>query len=252
MNNSIFTHEDREWLSRIEDLSDSASTRKVPKFTKFCDERLLFIFNEQVKNTLHSSHMIWGGYEGFERAAIGFFPDYCEPDASMFPFSLIKISGARGCSHRDFLGSLLGLGITRDMIGDILISDKDAYVFIYDTIKSYVMQNLTKIASYNVILTEEDSINSLPQKKFEEIFGTVSSVRLDSVVSLFTKKSRGDSQSLINAERVFVNHSVCKNTSMRPKEGDIISVRGFGKMKLISIGGETKKGRIRITINKYV
>ncbi len=252
MNYNLLTKEDKEWLSRLEDLSELALTRKTPKFTKFCDERLLYIFNDYVKKQDFAPCMVWGGFPDADRGVIGFFPDFIEADSSFFPLSLIKVSKASGCSHRDFLGSLLGLGIAREMIGDILISDSDAFIFIYDTVKDYVMLSLTKVASKSVTVTEEENFSDLPQKKFEEIFGTVSSVRLDSVVSLFARKSRSDSQSLIGAERVFVNHSVCTSASLRPKEGDIISVRGFGKMRISSIGSETKKGRIRITISKYV
>ena len=252
MNCSLITQEDKEWLSYIEDLSDAAIRRKTPKFTKFCDERTLFLFNEYAKKAGYAGNLVWGGYPDSDRAVIGFFPDYLDPDSSLFPLSLIKVSGASSCSHRDFLGSLLGLGISRDTIGDILISDSDAFIFVYDTVKDYVMLNLTKVASHRVTLKEEENICILPQKKFEEIQGTVSSVRLDSIVSLFTRKSRADSQSLISAERVFVNYSVSASASFRLKEGDIISVRGFGKMRLSLIGGETKKGRIKITISKYV
>ena len=211
----------------------------------------MFLFNEYVKKTSYAKSLVFGGYSEADRCIIGFFPDFMESDTSLFPLSVIKVTGANA-THRDYLGSLLGLGIAREMIGDILIEGHDAFIFLYDTVKDYVLFNLKKVAKYNVTVKEEENILSLPQKKFEEVSGTVSSVRLDSVVSLFTKKSRGDSQSLINAERVFVNYSPCTSTSLKLKEGDIISVRGFGKMRLCSIGGETKKGRIRITIDKYV
>ncbi|MBE7028216.1 MAG: RNA-binding protein [Ruminococcaceae bacterium] len=252
MNCSLITQDDKEWLSYIEDLSEAATIRKTPKFTKFCDERTLLLFNEHAKKTSYAANIVWGGYPDSDRAVIGFFPDFLEPDSSLFPLSLIKVSGAFTCSHRDFLGSLLGLGISRDMIGDILISDSDAFIFLYNTVKDYVMFNLTKVSSHRVTIKEEENIHILPQKKFEEIQGTVSSVRLDCVVSLFTRKSRSDSQALISSERVFVNYSVSICASQHIKEGDIISVRGFGKMRLSLIGGETKKGRIKITISKYV
>jgi len=251
MNYNSLTKEDKEWLSRTEDLSAAAETRKIPKFTKFCDERLLYLFNECAPKS-YTNQMIWGGFSESERAVIGFFPDFTEPDSSLFPTSLLKISGAADCTHRDFLGSILGLGINRDMIGDILICDNNCFVFVYDTIKDFILLNLNKVANKRVSVTEENDISLLPTKKFEEICGTVSSIRLDCIVSLFTHKSRSDSQGLISAELVFVNHAVCTNSSMRPKEGDVISVRKFGKMRLLSIGGETKKGRIKITINKYV
>lgn len=252
MNYNMLNQEDKEWLFRIEDLSCAANLRKTPKFTKFCDERLLYLFSYLSQKSAYEGVMVWGGFPQSERAVIGFFPDYLEPDSSYFPVSLIKITGAFGCTHRDFLGSLLGLGISRDMIGDILISDDASFVFVYDTVKDYILLNLTKVARLNVSVSEENDICNLPQRKFEEVFGTVSSVRLDCIVGLFIHKSRSDVQSLISSERVFVNHSVCTSSSKKLKEGDVISVRKHGKARIKSIGGETKKGRIRITLNKYV
>ena len=252
MSYNSYTQDDKKWLSRIEDLSDASAAQKTPKFTKFCDERLLYVFNERAPKSKDCRILIWGGFEESERAVIGFFPDFIEPDSSMFPISLLKITGASGLSHRDFLGSLLGLGINRDMIGDILVSEDLCYVFVYDTIKDFVLLNLIKVASKHVSVCEEDSISALPPKKYEELRGTVSSVRLDCVVSLLARKSRSDTQNLISSERVFLNHSVCTSSSAKLKENDVISVRGFGKARLVAICEETRKGRIRIILNKYV
>ena len=251
MNYNSLNSEDKEWLSRIEDLSLNASTKNVLKFTKFCDEKLIYIAKYS-KLSVFSNSLVWGGYEEFERGIIGFFPDYQEPDSSLFPISLLKITGAFGCNHRDFLGSLLGLGINRDMIGDILVCDDCCFVFVHSTICDYITFNLTKVANKHVSVCCEEDISRLPERKFEEICGTVSSERLDCFVSLFTHKSRSDTQKLITSEKVFVNHHVCTNASLKLSEGDVVSVRKYGKARLFKIGGETKKGRIRLIFYKYV
>lgn len=252
MNYNSLTAEDREWLSRAEDLSKAAELRNITKFTKFCDERLLYVYKNFKSNSTFLNTAVWGGYEGSERAIIGFFPDYLEPDFKLFPVSCLKITGAKGLSHRDFLGSVLGLGISRDMIGDICTCDDGCFIFVHESIEDYILYNLSKVANKNVKVSKSDDVSSLPSRQFEEITGTVSSERLDCVVSLFTHKSRSDTSSLINSERVFVNHVPITNASLKLNEGDVISVRKFGKATLLKICGETKKGRIRIILNKYV
>lgn len=250
MNYNSLTKEDIKWLSRLEDLRVLADKTKTPKFTKFCDARLLYV----AKNCMSekSGFCAFGGYSGSERAIIGFFPDYMDADTSLFPVSLLKIEGASGLSHRDFLGSILGLGINRDVIGDILVGEDATYVFVHSQIEDYIIFNLEKVAQKRVQISSAQDFSVLPERKFEEVFGTVSSERLDAVVSMFTHKSRADVQKAINSEHVFLNHIPCTNASQKLKEGDVISVRKFGKAKLFKIGTETKKGRIRIVLYKYV
>lgn len=251
MNYNLNSPEDKKWLSRLLDLANSCETKKTPKFTDFCDIHLLSIAKASLKDSF-VLHSFWGGFDDSERQMVGFFPDYLEPDSSLFPISLLKIKGAKGSSHRDFLGSFLGLGITRDCIGDILVCDDSCFVFVHSKIAEFILYNLNKVGKNHVTVSLEEDLSVLPERKFEEIFGTVSSVRLDSIVSLFTKKSRGDSQDLISSERVFLNGVAVTNNSASLKTGDVISVRGFGKMRLGTLGPETKKGRIRVTLYKYV
>ncbi len=247
----IKTEEDSKWLLRVHDLAFAADNKNVTKFTKFCDQRLIYVA-KNFAGADFKKGCFWGGYERAERQILGFFPDYLEPDTSLFPISLLKIKGADGLSHRDFLGSLLGLGISRDVIGDILVCDDLCYVFVYSGIEEFILYNLKKVANKNVTVKKEDDLSVVPEKKFSEISGTVSSERLDCIVSLFTKKSRSDSLHLISSERVFLNHAPCTAPSAKINEGDVISVRKFGKAQISKIGPETKKGRIRIVLLKYV
>ena len=196
------------------------------------------------------SPVLFGGFEDAERKMVAFIPEDISPE---FPISAVKFSSPRikSLSHRDFLGSILALGIKREKCGDIIIKEDEAYAFLSDDIASYVANNITKIGREGVktALVEPSRID-LPEKKFREIKGTVSSLRLDSIISLFAGKGRSKATELISGGLVFVGGIEATKNDMRLSDGDIISVRGKGKATL-SIGGTSKKDRIFVTLNVW-
>jgi len=169
--------------------------------------------------------------------------------------SVLEITGRNinELSHRDFLGSLMGLGVERKTVGDILVYEDRAYVFILKDMEDYILENVDKIGRHGVKIRSimPDEL-TLPEKKTEEISGTVSAPRLDAVVALCTRLSRGKASELIETDKVSVNWEVKNNVSLSLKDGDLISIRGYGRFKLDKINGLSRKGRIHITILKYI
>ncbi len=196
------------------------------------------------------SPVLFGGFDDAERKMVAFVPEDMSPE---FPISAVKFSSPRikSLSHRDFLGSILSLGIKREKCGDIIIKEDEAYAFFSSDIASYVANNITKIGREGVkaSLVQPSQID-LPEKSFREIKGTVSSLRLDAIISLFSSKGRSKASELISGGLVFVNGILATKNDMHLKDGDILSLRGKGKATL-SVGGTSKKDRIFVTLNVW-
>lgn len=203
------------------------------------------------KQFLPLEPVLFGGFEDAERKMVAFIPEYEEPS---FPISAIKLTSPRisSLSHRDFLGSVLGLGIKREKCGDIITGGDGVYIILSEDIASYAENSLTKVGREGVKaqLVPLSEIE-VPEKAFKEITGTVSSLRLDSVVALFSGKGRGKASELVSGGLVFVNGICSDKNDMKLSDGDIISLRGKGKATL-SVGGTSKKDRIFITLNAWV
>ncbi len=218
------------------------------------DEQNLFFNN--YKEIVHSKYTFWGGYNDAERRVVCFFED--DSSTNMFPLVVLKIVPVNQkfsdkLSHRDYLGAILNLGIERCKIGDILVMEDKGYVFCKQEIGNYVKDNLTRIkhTSINVIMVEDAEINDF-KPALEEIHGTVSSVRLDSILSVAFNTSRSSLTGLIAGGKVYVNSRLIESNSYSLKEGDVVSVRGMGKFIFKEAGDQTRKNRYKVTLLKYV
>lgn len=198
--------------------------------------------------------MMCGGYDEAERCMFIAYPEYIEPEIEKH-ISVIEIRGRNidELSHRDYLGSLMGLGIKRENIGDILPLDDRCVVFVKPEMQDYILSNLTKIGRHGIKAEKTDLKNIvLPKKKSVFMRETVSSMRLDCVVSAALNMSRAKAAELIKSERVNLNFETAYSVSLNVRENDMISVRNFGRFKLFEICKVTKKGRTGIIIEKYV
>ena len=192
------------------------------------------------------NHTFEGGHEDAERKVLFIMPDeYTQADIEdTLCVIRISVSGGKPLSHRDYLGSVLGLGIKRDRIGDLTVYENGCDMVVLDEISGYILQNLTKIARQNAKCVKRN-IRELRRSEtvYEEQKIIVSSLRLDCVISGAYNLSR-------KADRVQINHTVCNNISKTVNQGDTISLRGSGRFTIEEIGGTTKKGRTVLTIKK--
>lgn len=244
---------DIELKNKMFKLIDKANTclkNYEAKSTEFMNpfeiKNAMDIINSESDLKYHSD----GGYEGAERSVLSIFPFYMEYEYIEAPIKFIQIDGNfkfRNVSHKDYLGSILGLGIKREKIGDILIHDDFCQVVVSSDICDYIVMNLTKVATNTVKVKEinrEDLKTS--EKKYKDISFTVSSDRLDCVISGIYNISRQESLKYINAERVHLNYEKITSASKTVSSGELISVRGKGRSEVVEIGGETRKGRTRV------
>lgn len=199
---------------------------------------------------------LWGGYENAERCVACFGDREYLDDKSDYPIKCILIKPvnqkfADTLSHRDFLGSLMGLGIRREVLGDIIISENKGYLFCLETISDYITQNLTQVrhTTVNCELTDDIPTNILPQPENREII--VSSERLDVIVSAIYNMSRSQVLPIFHTEKVFVNGAVKTSPSATLNIGDKVSVRGFGRFIYHGVLRHTKKDRLVISVDVF-
>ncbi len=244
---------DRAWLSRCEDFEQSVLRYKSVRFSRFVTPHEVAVFRSQFHPSPFVSTLCYGGAEDAERVMIGFFPDYLEPDVSHFPITPILLSNVSGLTHRDILGAVLGLGIKREMIGDIYVDGETAVLMCDGSLCDYVLSEIKTVGrnKVEVSLCPEDISVSL-QHPFTITRSVIASLRLDALVGAAAHVSRSEAQSLISGECVSLNFCVVTDASKKISEGDVLSVRKHGRFVLERISGETKKGRIAIELKKYI
>ena len=198
-----------------------------------------------------------GGYEAAERkllvagnsGVVGYPPD---PPVSVIAVKPASRRFAEDLSHRDYLGAILNLGIERSLIGDILVREKQAWFFCLDSAADFLVSSLTRVRNTTVSASIVSGEVPELQPRYEPMRLNVASERLDAVLSAFTGLSRARTAPLFSGEKVFVNGRVVADKSMKLKEGDIVSVRGFGKAVYDGIEYETRKSRLWVSLRKYV
>ena len=203
------------------------------------------------------SYAFEGGAPAAERRILIFgsendfgFPP--EPTLTVLAVRPVSEKFAETLTHRDYLGAVLGLGIERELVGDIIVREKSAYILCLVQIADYICTNLTEVRRTPVRVTAETGeVPALAPVLVEEQLN-VASERMDAVVAAFCGLARGKADALFAAEKVFVNSLPVKDGSKRLAEGDIFSVRGFGKGIYDGITKETKKGRYYVTVRRYV
>ena len=200
-----------------------------------------------------------GIFEDSDRRQIGFIPagfDVYEGNTE-FPCKLLEIeinSKFREYEHKDFLGSLMGLNIKRELMGDLILEDDRGYIPVSEKISDHILSELKQIgkAPCKVRKISLDNKENLPKYKFDDKIITVPSKRLDSIVSAITNLSRTKVIEPIEKGKVLVDYSPEKDKSKMLEMDSVITIRGYGKYRLFSDRGETKKGKERLLIKKYI
>lgn len=249
--------EEEELKRRILDLANRCYQQNQYTFSGFLNAGEQALLYEMEREISFVPWVLFGGGEACERQMIRFGSEEMLGYEESFPIRclvakpLIK-KFADALTHRDFLGALMNLGIERDILGDIIVRDNVGYVFCEDKMAEYLREHLDKVkhTSISCEIVSECPARAVPDFANEEL--VVSSIRCDAVVSKAYKLSRSQSIELFRTKKVFVNGRQYENNSGILKDKDIVSVRGFGKFIFSGTPVETKKGRIRITIKKYV
>ena len=267
-------------LSRLDDLCDrgargeaAVSPYLTPREAKYARIHL----SARIRG---GTAVLWGGFPEAERVRVFVLPDYTEgladpealavhPVAALAEAGLedladflreavrpicVKGSGFRELTHRDYLGSVLGLGLERDAIGDILISDTHNAILLTDArVGDFLMTALTKVATDTVKVSRLPEGTSLAgTRRLQPISDTVASERLDCVVAALCNLSREKAQMAVRSGLCELDYEAVEDCSATVVAPAVISVRGYGKFAVHAFDGTTRKGRVRLMAGKYV
>ena len=250
------TPEDRLLLAKIWDKLTAGMRRDIPAATCFLSPRELemarFLFGDV------PGLQSFGGYADAERRMLVYLPEYWDEswfDTEDAPFVCLRASFYEGdmLSHRDFLGALMGAGIGRETVGDICVGQNSCDFFVTKEIAPYILQNFlsagrTRLRLAKIPLAEV----SVPEPETKEIRDTLASLRLDSVISAGFRIGRSLAAQHVTAGKAAIDGLPCEKPDKPVSEGCKISVRGLGKIKLDTVNGQTKKGRISVIIKRYI
>lgn len=262
------------FCARVEDLLQQMEKSQTPKFTRFLDEREQMLAKKvlQKRKVDPQQYFFWTGFEAnreesapsqIGRRMLGIFPDYItmmqQDDRATLVQEEFPICSATlfwrkedEVTHRDILGSLMGLDIKRELIGEILVEEGRAVIFCTETAQHLVLSELDKVGRAGIRVQQGHESPLPPLYRLSYETGTVSSLRLDCAVSAALNVSRDKSAALITGGLVHLNFLEESKISKEVKEGDILSIRGYGRYVLAKVGSLSKKGRLHIMIGKYI
>ena len=249
--------EDNELLKRrfleLAKRSDTQSTFTFPDFLGLAEQSVLKTLGRELRGV---NIELFGGTLGCERLVARFGSEEDLGYAEDYPIACIKAMPknkkyAESLTHRDYLGAIMNLGIERETVGDIAITDEATYIFALSAIADFIISNLTRVRHTDLTL-------SLSEPPAEALFRTeerkvqVSSERLDAVIARVYALSREDAQLLFAKRLVFADGREIQSASYSPKENEVISVRGRGRFVYIGQVGTTRKGRLNVAVQVYV
>ena len=248
--------EDKVLLAKVWDKLQAGMRKNIIAFSPFLSPRELELTRYLFGNTegLHR----FGGHEEAERKMLIYLPDYLDTDAltdADSPVVCLHATFYEGDTpnHRDFLGALIGSGVARETLGDICVSKGCCDFFVTAQIAPYILQNFTGAGRTKLRLEQIPLSNvQIAPPETKQIKDTVASLRLDSIISSGFRIGRSQAAQYITAGKAAIDGLPCEKPDKSVAEGMKISVRGLGKIKLTSIGGQSKKGRISLVIDRYV
>ncbi len=250
------TAEDRMLLAKVWDKINAGLRKNITANSCFLSPRELemtrYLFGD-----LPGLHA-FGGYEGAERQMLIYLPEYLSEYALLdedSPVVCLRAEFFHGDSpsHRDFLGALMGAGIGRETVGDICVDKESCDFFVTAEIAPYILQSFTSAGRTHLRLSQIPlSQAHIPEPEVKEIKDTLASLRLDSVISSGFRIGRSLAAQYVTAGKAAVDGLPCEKPDKQVAEGTKISLRGLGKIKLVSVNGRTKKDRISVTIHRYV
>ncbi|MGN0940521.1 MAG: RNA-binding protein [Selenomonadaceae bacterium] len=247
--------EGEETAIRLADLAGEASRTQKFRLTGFLNPYEMEIAETIAATFDGLTSDFSGGYEGAERQrAIFMHRDFGgSPSFDIACLNATWHDEFARLTHRDVLGALMGQGIKREKIGDILVTARMARILVDKKMAEFLLQNLTDIGAAHVECELGELADIAPrEERVKDISATVASLRVDSIAAAGFGMSRSRAASDIEADKLKLNWQSVKNASQTVKQGDVLSMRGRGRVEVAEIRGKTKKGRIGISLKRYI
>lgn len=248
--------EERRLMHRIEELCHVAASRDIPRYTGFLSDREQVLAQAACHRAEFSAPRFWGGYEQAERKVLCLEPpdSWQEEPLGYLRFRAGTSSSAPG--HRDYLGSILGLGLDRACLGDLLPDPQEPLVFYAVVLadkQSFIATELSSVGRCPVQVTLCDQLPPHLAEGFDRVLqtATVPSLRSDAVLAAMMHTSRARAAEYIAAGRVEVNHVPLRSAHELAYEEDIFTVRGVGRYRLAEVRGKSRKDRIFLSFFQY-
>lgn len=247
-----FREDEQSFIDQVIDWILQVENQYAPYLTNFLNPRQLFIVESIIGQYDTIYHQSFGGYEGAEQQRILIYPPYYEPTSNDFEITLFEINYLTKfaeLSHGQIMGTVLGIGISRGNLGDILTDGERWQFFADEGMKDFILMNVNHVGRVNVHL-EENSIENLVQKmdKWESEEIVVSSLRIDVILARALNVSRNRAKTLIKDQKVKLNWVEVERPDIDVEEYDILSIRGFGRVKIGTQQGITRKDNLVLKI----
>lgn len=254
---SVYEHfrpEEKPLIDQFLDWKEQVSRRYAARLTDFLDPRQQRILKSVIGKNDEVSVSFSGGYNGAERKRALLLPPYSLESEDAFELSYVEVEFPAkfvSLSHSELLGALIGTGVIRGKIGDLIVTDSHAQFICSKDIEPYLAMNLTSVGRTDVSCKPIEQNRLIHnEEKWEESGGTVSSLRLDAVLSEIYHLPRSRVAELIERKMARVNWQLTEKKDFELGEGDVLSLRGHGRSKIISVEGLTKKNKIRLQYGK--
>ncbi len=252
----VLSEEEKLLIRKAEDKLRLCLTRYSLTSTGFMNEREQDILVSRLTVNSEAKARLIGGYEGADRQVMLFCPEYLDESEEESPITAVRASYYKDyeLSHRDFLGALTGLGISRDCVGDILVNTEthSADIIIKTEVRDFVLSDFVSAGRAKLTVKEIPLCELyVPKKETESITDTVASPRIDAVAGSGFGISRENAASLIRSGRLYLNRRLCTDCDKTVTDNSVITAAGYGKFKVFISDRLSKKGRIFITVERY-
>ena len=247
--------EGNEFLKRVHELYNRSADQGIVTSTFFLTPAEQYALLAEAKKSGFYNLLLFGGSPESERKIAFFLPFYIEPEdfepeeyiCAVFAETKFATPG-----HRDYLGALLGLGIKRECLGDIVVLGEKAYFFCIPSVLKHILLNFDKVGR-NGVRARQVALSQVPaiQRNRKEVSFTLKSPRLDAAAAGIFSVSRTRMAEMIAVGAVSLNYKECTQSDTLVKEGDILSARGYGKAEILSVGGKSRKDRLFMRAEIY-
>ncbi len=242
--------------NRLQELADRAYSENRYLYTDFLGMPELAVYHAMERELSFVPSESFGGTDTCERRMVRFGSEEMCGYPEEYPIRLLKVEAvqekfADTLTHRDFLGSVLGLGLEREKIGDIFLRENAGYLFVHADVSGYIRENLTFVKHTKVRVTELSEVPEELAPKLREETLVVSGNRIDSIIARLYHMSREEAQRLVHGEQIFINGRIVTQVSKALKDGDVVSVRHHGRFRFRGEGSRTKKDRLNVKVQIY-